>query len=505
MLTNPNCWFSEPAGKLLNIYHQKALFPHLYMICRGTAALLKSLDHEKFDVTVVSPRNYFIFSPLLPSSTVGTVELRSLMEPIRNIFLRVGAPQTRFLEAECLNVDPIGKTIECASKTTASTEKFSLPYDVLVLAVGAQNNTFGVQDVEKYAHFLKEAPDSHCIRNEISKRFEMACLPNLSPERRKELLSFVVVGGGPTGVEFAAELSDYIATDLGRLYPESKGIPSVKLVHSRDKILNMLDKSLSTAAADSLKSNTVELIMDSRVLKIQSNALTLQDKNKVVSTLPFSLCVWSTGIGPIPLTTQLIQRVPVQAAAKATSLLTDGHLRLLGADGVFALGDCASISQKELLNDVGNLFDSYDADKSGDLDRSEVSSFVQTAAKKYPQLAFYDRESLIEKLLGGDVNNDGKLCRAEFSKTLRELSGQMSPLPATAQVATQQGHYLGALLSRPNGLGLGDPFVYHHKGSFVYAGNKSSVLLHRSNECCIDHNLPNCINQSIWKFVSVFE
>lgn len=200
----------------------------------GAVPLLKHLDPRKYEVICVSPRNYFLMTPLLPSVSVGTVETRTVIESIRSL---VG-PHVKYVEAHCVDVDPNAKIITCNGeggnpvsrgddvkiffvpsqkapggassrqiKDSARTRpQFEMKYDVLVVAVGSDNNTFNIPGVEEHAHFLKEILDARRIRSAISDAFESASVPGQTDEERKRLLHFVIVGGGPTGVEFAAEV-----------------------------------------------------------------------------------------------------------------------------------------------------------------------------------------------------------------------------------------------------------------------------------------------------------
>ncbi|RKP05334.1 hypothetical protein THASP1DRAFT_9338, partial [Thamnocephalis sphaerospora] len=161
----------------------------------GSASLLKKLDTEKYDVTVVSPNNYFLFTPLLPSATVGTLELRSLIEPVRKLLKRING---RFLEVSTCFA-PHLRSVMAHHRAVQ-----------LVIAVGSTTNTMGVPGVE-HCHQLKTLADAAGLRRKVMANFEQAALPTTTPEERKRLLSFVVCGGG---VEFAAELYDFLTEDL---------------------------------------------------------------------------------------------------------------------------------------------------------------------------------------------------------------------------------------------------------------------------------------------------
>ncbi|CAF3144724.1 unnamed protein product [Rotaria sp. Silwood2] len=200
----------------------------------GAVPFLKHIDSHKYEVVCVSPRNYFLMTPLLPSVSVGTVETRTVIEAIRSL---VG-PRIKYIEAHCVDVDPKMKIITCSSEDSSPVSRgddikgifvqskreggassriikdsartrpqFDMKYDILIVAVGAENNTFNIPGVQEHSHFLKEILDARRIRSAISDAFESAMIPSQTEEERKRLLHFIVVGGGPTGVEFAAEVS----------------------------------------------------------------------------------------------------------------------------------------------------------------------------------------------------------------------------------------------------------------------------------------------------------
>jgi NADH:ubiquinone reductase (H+-translocating) len=183
-------------------------------------SVLKAINPDEYHIVVISPQNYFLFTPLLPSATVGTLEprylsfellIRSLVEPIRKMTM---ASRAHFIEAEAKDVDMSNKMVQvCQTNETGDSQEFYVPYDKLVVAVGSTTNTHGVDGLE-HCHFLKTIVDARGIRNHIMDNFEQACLPTTTEEERSKLLSFVIAGGGPTGVEFASELYDMMQEDL---------------------------------------------------------------------------------------------------------------------------------------------------------------------------------------------------------------------------------------------------------------------------------------------------
>lgn len=274
----------------------------------GSIAFLKSLkDTSNYNVTVISPRNYFLYTPLLPGAATGAIEERSIVEPIRNMLARQNC---QFYEATCLQIDPKRKKMVCRASDISSEEErglsgscpwhtFDVSYDILIMSVGAVPNTFGVPGVQEHAMFFKEATHADKFRREVTERFERAALPGTPLQRVKETLTFIIVGGGPTGVELAAELYDMVQDDIGRTYPPYlKDLVSIKIIDLMDFILSTYDRRIAEYATDYFRRNDIELLLNKQVIKVQDGVLILKDcKSEEEQLLAFGLCVWCTGIG----------------------------------------------------------------------------------------------------------------------------------------------------------------------------------------------------------------
>lgn len=148
----------------------------------GSYSVLKTIDKKRFDVIVVSPRNHFLFTPLLCSTTVGTLEFRSIIEPVRNTGFR---NPSHFHQAEAIKLNPKDQTVTCRS-TLENSKVYDISYDKLVIGVGALSNTFNVPGVKEHAFFLKEISDARAIRNRILSNFELALQPGTVSQRRKD-------------------------------------------------------------------------------------------------------------------------------------------------------------------------------------------------------------------------------------------------------------------------------------------------------------------------------
>lgn len=155
-------------------------------------------------------------------------------------------------------------------------------------------------------HFLKSIDDARDIRNKVLENLECACLPTTSDAERRRLLSFVVSGGGPTGVEFAAELFDMLNEDLLHSFPKIlRNEISVHVIQSRGHILNTYDEALSKYAEARFAHDQVEILTNSRVQEVQPDRIIFSQKdeagNTVTKELPMGFCLWSTGVGKLTL------------------------------------------------------------------------------------------------------------------------------------------------------------------------------------------------------------
>jgi NADH dehydrogenase FAD-containing subunit len=285
----------------------------------------------------VSPRSYFAFTPLLASTAVGTLEFRTALEPVRSRRTKV-----EFFQGWADDVDFKNKTItieeavddpkqgvalttdrhagetkeqrEMGKKRDVEKGKlFDLTYDKLVVTVGCYSQTFGTPGVKEHAFFLKDVGDARRIRNRILACFEGAALPTTSDEMRRQLLNFAVVGGGPTGIEFSAELHDLINEDMSKLYPELIQFHKITVYDVAEKVLPMFDKKLADYATQKFKREGIEIKTSHHVEELSPGSpaeRSLSDdakdyrlytlKVKEEGELGVGMCVWSKKINPLP-------------------------------------------------------------------------------------------------------------------------------------------------------------------------------------------------------------
>lgn len=460
----------------------------------GGIGFLKDLDISSYDVQVVSPRNYFAFTPLLPSVTCGTVEARSIVEPVRNL-VRKKNGEVKFWEAECLKVDAVNKKVKCRSSVNENlpgNNYFDLEYDYLVVAVGAQVNTFNTPGVAENCYFLKEVEDAQRIRRAVIDCFEKAVLPELTEEERKTSLHFVIVGGGPTGVEFAAELHDFIHEDLVNIYSSVKDLVTISLIQSGDHILNTYDERISSFAEQKFQRDGIEVLTGHRVLSVSDRMIDVKAKSTGTNiSIPHGMVVWSTGVGTRPIVKDFMEQI---GQGKRKVLATDEWLRVKGCDDVYGLGDCITVDQKKIVEDISAIFKAADIDNSGTLTIEEFKDVIEDITIRYPQVELYLQNehlsNITDLLKDADGNEREEVDIEGFKLALSHVDKQMKSLPATAQVAAQQGAYLAKCFNtrekcqvepegprkfRSGGRHEFRPFTYRHLGQFAPLGGEQAA------------------------------
>lgn len=335
------------------------------------------------------------------------------------------------------------------------------------------------------------------IKNRVMQNLEEACMPTTSDEERRRLLSFVVSGGGPTGVEFAAELFDMLNEDLGRSFPKIlRNEISVHVIQSRGHILNTYDEALSKYAEARFEHDKVEVLTNSRVKEVQEDKILFTQKDEngetITKELPMGFCLWSTGVSQTNFCKRIADKIDVQTNRHA--LETDTHLRLNGAPlgSVYAIGDCSTV-QNNVADNLVHFLRTLAMEKGEDPEKMQITfpewrGVASRVKKRFPQAADHLRrlDMLFKQY---DEDHSGTLDFKELHELLHQIDSKLTSLPATAQRADQQGKYLGRKLNKlaqalpgmkANEVDYGDldeaaykAFEYHYLGSLAYIGNSA--------------------------------
>jgi NADH dehydrogenase len=285
--------------------------------------LARSLDGSgDIGVALVDRMNYTTFWPMVPSIIPSNAEVRHVAHSLRRILRPLGI---EFFQDEVTGVDLDGRKV----KTVGG----DYPYDYLVLAPGSHTTFFGTPGAEAHAMDIKGLPDALRVRNHVIDCIERA--ERLGDAAPDDLLAFVVVGGGATGVEAAAEIHDLIFDVLQDDYPNVDfDRVRIVLVNAGKHILQGLDSSLVNAATRRLTSQRIQVVNDAKVKEVRPDAVVISDG----STIPTSTTIWAAGIQPPPM----VDNLDVEKDRRGR-ILVDQYLRVNDKPGVYALGDCTSM------------------------------------------------------------------------------------------------------------------------------------------------------------------
>lgn len=302
--------------------------PHVVIIGGGFAGLnaARALHDAPVRITLVDRRNYHLFQPLLYQVATASLSPADIATPIRSI-LR-GQPNATVLLAEAMSIDLERQEVALADRR--------LSYDFLILAAGSETTYFGQNDWEDSAPGLKSVEDAIDIRSRVFAAFEEAERVD-DDELRRRFLTFVIVGGGPTGVELAGALGEIAHVTLQREFRRIKPEQTrIILAHSRPRILDTFPEKLSRAAERDLVRLGVEIRTNTRVTDIDPGAARLNDEWLAASTV-----VWAAGVTSSGLTRTL--GVPLDRGRRVPVL---PDLSISGAPNAFAIGDLAAVTDR---------------------------------------------------------------------------------------------------------------------------------------------------------------
>jgi NADH dehydrogenase len=295
----------------------------------GAALEFERCGRTDLAVTLVNPENFQLFTPMLPEVAGGSLEMRSVVQP-----LRVALRHTAFVLGTATGVDVDSRTVTIRH-AVLETESI-LQFDHLIFALGSETSALGVSGVARYAYPLKTLPDAARLRAQIGSAFEAAAAATNRVEIDR-LLRVVVIGGGFTGVEATGELSAFMKR-MRRFYPEFKGsIPEISLIESGSRLLSELPPEFGSRAARSLRERDVCIVLNAEVERVDSRGVLLKNGTRYES----GTVVWTAGVEPAPF----VKTVGLQTSAKG-ALIVGGDLSVPGRPGIWAAGDCAHVPKK---------------------------------------------------------------------------------------------------------------------------------------------------------------
>ena len=301
----------------------KRSHPRVIVIGAGFGGMqtAQSLAKSGAEVFLIDRNNYNTFVPLLYQVAAAQIAPEMIAYPIRTILRR--APRTHFLRAEVKHIDFTHQLVE--------TDQATLPYDYLVMATGSQTQFLGVPGAADYAFPLRNLDQAIALRNHIFQCFEQANRES-DPQRRQQLLTFVIVGGGPTGVEMAGTLLE-LRQVLKKDYPGlAVNEMHIALVQSGTNLLVNLPERLGRYTTRKLNRLGVDLHFQTRVSHVSPDTVELQNG----TSLPASTVVWAAGLeAALPETAVRPQ------TARKQKVMVQPTLQLTDHANVYAIGDLA--------------------------------------------------------------------------------------------------------------------------------------------------------------------
>jgi NADH dehydrogenase len=280
-------------------------------------------DRDDVGVLVIARDNFFTFWPMVPGIVSSDIDSRNVAQPLRRSLITSGAS---FRRAKVTGVDPERKVV------TAEGD-IEFPYDQLIVSLGGMPNFFGIPGVEEHSMTMRGVEDAERVRNRVIERFEEVSL--IRDEVPDSKLSFVVIGGGATGVETASEIHTLVHEHLAPDYPNIDPYRvRIYLLEALPNILLELDPALRRAARTRLANERIEVMVNAMAEEITENCVKLKG-GRQIST---ENVIWTAGNRP----NQTIQDFGLPFDER-TGIKVDLSLRVDGQSDIWAIGDCAAV------------------------------------------------------------------------------------------------------------------------------------------------------------------
>ncbi len=296
----------------------------------GGLAAAKALKKTQAEVVLIDRTNHHVFQPLLYQVATSVLTPSQIATPIRGIFRN--QKNTIVIMGEVTGVD---KDRKCVFVSDADRQKVPITYDYLILATGASHSYFGHNEFAEYAPGLKSLGDAEAARNRILQAFELAEAEE-DPSRHRDLLTFVLVGAGPTGVEMAGALAIFVRStlksDFRRINPASARIV---LVDMAPRVLGPFSESLSKAAKQRLEKLGVEVRLGHSVDQIDAEGIVVAGERIASKTV-----IWTAGVAPSPAGKWLNAETD-----RAGRVRVQKDLTVFEHPEIFVVGDTASLDQ----------------------------------------------------------------------------------------------------------------------------------------------------------------
>ena len=330
-VNHSNITITESACKIADeICLPDTYLPRVVVIGGGFAglALVEKLKHKEVQVVLIDKNNFHQFQPLFYQVATSALEPDSIVFPFRKQIN--GYKNVLFRLAEVEEIQP--------STNTIITNKGSVHFDYLVLATGTTTNFFGMDNVESHSLGMKDIRDSLNIRHMMLQNLEQAAI-TCDDKERDALTNFVIVGGGPAGVEMAGALAEFCKYILPKDYPEyPSSIMNIYLIEAIDELLSTMSEKASTKTLKYLKDLDVKVLFNESVSDYDGSIVTTKSGKTILA----KNLIWTAGVkGQFP------KGIDEKHVVRGNRLKTDSFLMVEGYDNIFAIGDIAAVITEE--------------------------------------------------------------------------------------------------------------------------------------------------------------
>ncbi len=305
---------------------------------------LHELFHNRDDVfiTIINKNDYFVFKPMIHEVAIGNLLPGSITQSIRSL------PECcldDFVEGEVTEIDFDRKQITYLNQSVSDEHSDHIKgglvsYDYLVLATGSKTNFFGVEGAEKYCMTMNDLEDARKIKNHILNRFEEAQLVS-EEDKKKQLLTFIIVGGGPSGVELAGEMGDILNGELRKIYPELYPLSSIHVVQGGAQLISVEEEWFAKKTQEILEAKgKVRVLLNSRVSKVDESGVWVGDTHISGGTV-----IWTAGV--TANNTMYKSSKEISLDERSGRVKTNRALSLPSHEHVFAIGDIGWVPHRD--------------------------------------------------------------------------------------------------------------------------------------------------------------
>ena len=293
----------------------------------------KTLSKKIFEsdqITLVDKSNHFLFTPLLHEVATGSLGVNQVVEPIRSLI----CPKTHFLHSEIVSIDVKQKIVK--------TKKKNIPYDVLISSLGSRSHYYGVPGSAEYCYTLKSLKDAIRLKNQFIDKFEEASREE-DMSRRKKILSFAIVGAGPTGVELAGEAVDLFFKTFEKYYNNFYCFKDVSLIliNSNDRVLGMFNEKLGRYASTTLTKNNVIIRNNVKASEIKPQSLVTSEGEEIHA----ETIIWTAGVAAQPLVLE-----QGSFHLQKGRILVNEFMKAKGLEDFYVIGDMSFVETESGLS-----------------------------------------------------------------------------------------------------------------------------------------------------------